>query len=492
MSLIHRLLPVGDDDIGPFVIVISALAALNGLLFGFDTGVISGALLYMSETFPQLEANAFLQGTVVSGAMVGAIVGAAFGGRLADRIGRRRLILLGAVLFFVGSFIMAVAPTVEILILGRLLDGIGIGFASVVGPLYISEMAPAKIRGSLVTLNNVAITGGILVSYITNQLIASMAFDAGLSWRIMLGLGMLPAVVLFGGIIFMPESPRWLVEKDREQEARSILSRVRNGTNIDAEMKDIMQMSKREQGSFRDLLQPWLRPVLIVGLGLAMLQQVSGINAVVYYAPTILESSGYSDIASLFGTIGIGSINVLLTVAALFLVDRVGRRPLLLFGLVGMCISVTVLAGAYMVPSMGGIIGPITVVSLMLFVGFHAVSLGSVVWLVISEIFPLNVRGAAMGVTTLVLWFSNFLVAQFFPSLFEIGPTVAFGVFAGIAAAGFVFVYALVPETKGRTLEEIEADLRETGVADDNLALSEQAEQVDPTEQVDQTDHVND
>lgn len=485
MNPIQRLLPTEDEDIGLFVIILSALAALNGLLFGFDTGVVSGALLYMSETFPQLEANAFLQGTVVSGAMVGAIVGAAFGGRLADRLGRRRLILLGAVLFFVGSFIMAVAPTVEILIVGRLLDGVGIGFASVVGPLYISEIAPAKIRGSLVSLNNVAITGGILVSYITNQIIASMAIGAGLSWRVMLGLGMAPAVILFAGIFFMPESPRWLVEQGREQRARSVLSRVRNGANIDAEMEDILRMSKRDEGGFRDLLQPWLRPVMIVGLGLAVLQQITGINAVVYYAPTILESSGYSDIASLFGTIGIGSINVLLTIAAVFLVDRVGRRPLLLVGLVGMFASLTVLAVAYALPGLGGVIGPVTVASLMLFVAFHAVSLGSVVWLVISEIFPLNVRGAAMGVTTLVLWFANFLVAQFFPSLFEIGPTVAFGVFAGITAAGLVFVYALVPETKGRTLEAIEADLRETGVADEDLALSERADQSDHAEYVD-------
>lgn len=477
MSLIQRLLPAADDNVGSFVIVISALAALNGLLFGFDTGVVSGALLYMSETFPRLETNAFLQGTVVSGAMVGAIVGAAFGGRLADRLGRRRLILIGAVLFFVGSFIMAVAPSVTILIVGRVLDGVGIGFASVVGPLYIAEIAPAKIRGSLVTLNNVAITGGILVSYVTNQLIASMGMGAGLSWRVMLGLGMLPAMILFFGIVFMPESPRWLVEQNREQRARSVLSRIRNGTNIDAEMRDILQMSKREEGSFRDLLQPWLRPVLIVGLGLAVLQQITGINAVVYYAPTILESAGYSDVASLFGTIGIGSINVVLTIVAVFLVDRVGRRLLLLVGLVGMFASLTVLTAAYMVAGMGGLIGPLTIASLMLFVAFHAVSLGSVVWLVISEIFPLNVRGAAMGVTTLVLWFANFLVAQFFPSLFEIGAAVAFGVFAGIAVAGFVFVYAFVPETKGRTLEEIEADLREACVGSEDLATTDRLEQ---------------
>jgi sugar porter (SP) family MFS transporter len=482
MSIVGRLLPLSDDDIGPFVIVISGLAALNGLLFGFDTGVISGALLYVTETFPRLEANVFLQGTVVSGAMAGAIGGAAFGGRLADQIGRRRLILLGAVLFFVGSLIMAIAPTVEVLIIGRVLDGIGIGFASVVGPLYIAEIAPTKIRGSLVTLNNVAITGGILVSYVTNHLIANMAVEAGLSWRIMLGLGMVPAVVLFTGIVFMPESPRWLVEQDREQQAREVLSRIRNGANIDAEMAAIMRMSKREQGSFRDLLQPWLRPVLIVGLGLAILQQISGINAVVYFAPTILESSGYSDIASLFGTIGIGSINVLFTILAVFLVDRIGRRPLLLVGLTGMFAALTALLAAYMIPGLSGIIAPLTIMSLMMFVAFHAVSLGSVVWLVISEIFPLNVRGAAMGVTTLTLWAANFLVAQFFPSLFDIGPTVAFGVFAAIAFAGFVFVYRFVPETKGRSLEEIEADLRDASLNGENLSLTEQAEQTEAVE----------
>ncbi|GCF16032.1 putative metabolite transport protein YwtG [Haloarcula mannanilytica] len=485
MSLLQRLWPAADDDVGSFVIIISALAALNGLLFGFDTGVVSGALLYMSETFPRLGTDAFLTGTVVSGAMAGAIIGAAFGGRLADRLGRRRLILIGAILFFVGSFIMAVAPSVRILIVGRILDGVGIGFASVVGPLYIAEIAPAKIRGSLVTLNNVAITGGILLSYITNQYIASMAMDAGLSWRVMLGLGMIPAMVLFTGIIFMPESPRWLIEQDREQQARSVLSRIRNGANIDAEIQDILEMSQRDEGSFRDLLRPWLRPVLVVGLGLAILQQITGINAVVYYAPTILDAAGYSDIASLFGTIGIGLINVALTVVAVFLVDRVGRRPLLLVGLVGMFVSLTVLAVAYTLSGMGEILGPLTIASLMLFVAFHAVSLGSVVWLVISEIFPLNVRGAAMGVTTLVLWFANFLVAQFFPALFEVGETVAFGVFAGIAAVGFVFVYVFVPETKGRTLEEIEADLREASVGNREPAITDHVEQTDYSDYLD-------
>ncbi|SEW30904.1 sugar porter family MFS transporter [Natrinema salifodinae] len=485
MSVVERLFPGADEDTGRFVVVTAALAALNGLLFGFDTGVISGAMLYIRDTFDLTAlfgyplASSTVEGLIVSGAMAGAIVGAALGGRLADRLGRRRLILVGAVIFFAGSLLMTIAPTVEILIVGRVLDGLGIGFASVVGPLYISEIAPPKIRGSLVTFNQIMITGGIFVSYLTNYALASLIVDAELSWRLMLGVGMVPALVLLVGIHFLPESPRWLVERDREQRARSVLGRIRNGTDIDAEVREIKRVAAIEEDGFRELLKPWIRPVMIVGLGLAIFQQATGINAVVYYAPTILEASGYSDTAAIFGTIGVGAINVGLSIVAALLLDRVGRRPLLLVGLVGMFVTLAVLGGAYYLPGMSGLIGPIAVASLMLFVAGHALSLGPVFWLLISEIYPLNVRGAAMGVVTLVLWLSNFLVAQLFPSLFEIGPTVAFWSFAGVTAAAFAFAYVFVPETKGRSLEEIEADLRETAVTGDELSIADRADRAD-------------
>lgn len=481
MSVIQRLLPATGDETGRFVVIAAGLAALNGLLFGFDTGVISGALLYIGQTFPALEASAFFQGAVVSSSLVGAAIGAATGGRLADLIGRRRLIFAGASFFFVGSLGMAISPSVTWLIISRLIDGIGIGFASVVGPLYISEIAPPEIRGSLVTLNQVAITGGILVSYISNYVFTSAILDAGLTWRVMLGTGMVPAVVLFVGLLFLPESSRWLVEQGHEKTARSVLSRIRNGTGIEEEMKEIERMTELEEAGVRELAKPWVRPVLIVGVGLAIFQQATGINAVVYYAPTILEATGFSDVASLVGTIGIGAINVALSIVAALLLDRVGRRRLLLLGLVGMLAALLTLGGAYYLSGLSGILGMLAVATLMLFVACHAVSIGSVFWLIVSEIYPLNVRGTAMGVCTIVLWATNFTIAQLFPILFDVGPAFAFWSFAAVTAVALVFTYHLVPETKGRSLEEIEADLRETAVGDEEIGIADQADESDPS-----------
>jgi sugar porter (SP) family MFS transporter len=272
----------GDGD--RFVYVVSALAALNGLLFGFDTGIISGAFLFIQDSFVM---SPLVEGIIVSGAMAGAAAGAAVGGQLADRLGRRRLILIAAIVFFVGSFTMAVAPTVPVLVAGRLIDGVAIGFASIVGPLYISELAPPEIRGGLTSLNQLMVTTGILLSYFVNYAFA----DAG-AWRWMLGAGMVPAVVLAIGILKMPESPRWLFEHGRKNEARAVLERTRSG-GVDEELGEIKEtVETQSETGVRDLLAPWLRPALAVGLGLAVFQQITGINAVIYYAPTILESTG--------------------------------------------------------------------------------------------------------------------------------------------------------------------------------------------------------
>lgn len=454
-----------------FVVITAALAALNGLLFGFDTGVISGALLYIGETFPALEESAFLEGVVVSGALVGAAVGAAIGGRLADRIGRRRLILLAACIFFVGSLGMATARSVEWLIAARVFNGIAIGFASIVGPLYISEISPPDIRGSLVTFNQLAITSGILVSYLVNYALASQG-----AWRLMLGAGMIPAVVLLVGMYFMPESPRWLVEQEREDEARSTLERIRSEVSIDEEIAEMKRMAEVEDGDLGELLKPWIRPALIVGIGLAAAQQVTGINTVIYYAPTILESTGFGSIASILATVGIGVINVVMTVVAILLLDRVGRRPLLLGGMAGMFLMLVVLGGAFYLPGLGGVLGYVATGSLMLYVAFFAIGLGPVFWLLIAEIYPLNVRGTAMGVATVVNWLANLAVAQLFPQLFDlIGPAFTFWLFALLTAASIAFSHYFVPETNGRSLEEIEGDLRDTAIGNEELSMSERA-----------------
>ncbi|UVE51665.1 sugar porter family MFS transporter [Haloferax larsenii] len=438
-----------------FVYVTAALAALNGLLFGFDTGVISGAFLYIKDTFTM---SPLAQGIVVSGALAGAAFGAALGGHLADRWGRRRLILVSAVVFFVGSLVMAIAPTVEVLVVGRLIDGVAIGFASIVGPLYLSEIAPPKIRGSLVSLNQLAVTVGILSSYFVNYAFA----DAG-QWRWMLGTGMVPALILGAGMVFMPESPRWLVEHGREGQARDVLSRTRTDDQIRAELDEIQETIEQEDGSIRDLLEPWMRPALVVGVGLAVLQQVTGINTVIYYAPTILESTGFESSASILATVGIGVVNVVMTIVAVLLIDRTGRRPLLSVGLVGMTLTLFGLGAAFYLPGLSGLVGWIATGSLMLYVAFFAIGLGPVFWLLISEVYPLKVRGTAMGVVTVFNWFANLAVSLTFPIMVgAITKAGTFWVYAILSAVALAFTYVFVPETKGRSLEAIESDLRDS------------------------------
>ncbi|WP_137287162.1 sugar porter family MFS transporter [Halorussus salinisoli] len=437
-----------------FVYVTAALAALNGLLFGFDTGIISGAFLYIKQTFTM---TPLVRGIVVSGAMAGAAAGAALGGKLADRIGRRRLILLGAFVFFVGSLTMAVAPNVPVLVLGRLIDGVAIGFASIVGPLYISEIAPPKIRGALTSLNQLMVTIGILVSYFVNYAFA----DAG-AWRWMLGAGMVPALVLAVGMFKMPESPRWLYEHGRRDEARAVLERTRQGS-VEEELSEIAEtVEKQSSTGLSDLLQPWLRPALVVGLGLAVFQQVTGINAVMYYAPTVLESTGFGSTTSILATVGIGVINVVMTVVAIALIDRVGRRVLLLVGVGGMVLTLGVLGAVFYMPGFSGALGWFATGSLMLYVAFFAIGLGPVFWLLISEIYPLTVRGTAMGAVTVANWGANLVVSLTFPMLTaNVGTPFTFWLFGAFSLAALVFTYYVVPETKGRSLEAIEAELRE-------------------------------
>ncbi|MFC6825884.1 sugar porter family MFS transporter [Halopelagius fulvigenes] len=446
----------GDGD--RFVYVVSALAALNGLLFGFDTGIISGAFLFIQDTFTM---SPLVEGIIVSGAMAGAAAGAAVGGQLADRLGRRRLILIAAVVFFLGSFTMAVAPNVPVLVAGRLIDGVAIGFASIVGPLYISEIAPPSIRGALTSLNQLMVTTGILLSYFVNFAFA----DAG-AWRWMLGAGMVPAVVLGVGILKMPESPRWLFEHGRKDEARAVLERTRE-EDVDTELEEIAEtVNKQSDSGLRDLLEPWLRPALVVGLGLAVLQQITGINAVIYYAPTILESTGFGGVTSILATVGIGTINVVMTIVAIALVDRVGRRRLLLVGVGGMVVTLAILGTVFYLPGFGDVLGIVATISLMLFVAFFAIGLGPVFWLLISEIYPLAVRGSAMGTVTVANWGANLLVSLTFPVLrASIGTPSTFWLFGLCSLVGLVFVQRFVPETKGRTLEAIETDLR------DNVSL---------------------
>jgi sugar porter (SP) family MFS transporter len=438
-----------------FVYVVTSVAALGGLLFGYDTGVISGALLFIGDDF---QLNAFLEGFIVSSLLLGAVVGAGISGALSDRLGRRTIILIAAVIFAIGAVGAALSPNVATLICFRAVLGLGVGAASALVPAYISESAPTDVRGSLSTLFQLAITVGILLAYLVNA-----AFATAGDWRWPVGLAFVPAVVLFVGMYFLPETPRWLVSKDRDEEARRVLGRTRTEEEVESELRSIQRAEEEqgEQAGYRELLAPWVRPMLIVGIGLAVFQQLVGINTVIYYAPTIIESTGLESAASVLATVGIGVVNVLMTVVAILVVDRVGRKPLLLVGLAGMVVSLGLIGAAFAFSGLSGIGSWVTLAGLMLYIASFAVSFGPLLWVMLPEIFPLKARGSGTGVSALSNWGANFVVAQaFLPLVGLIGRASVFWILAGICILAALFIYFLVPETRGRSLEQIEADLR--------------------------------
>jgi sugar porter (SP) family MFS transporter len=381
-----------------FVYIVASIAALGGLLFGFDTGVISGALLFIRQDF---HLNAFTEGFIVSALLLGAMVGAGVSGALSDRLGRRTIILVAAVIFAVGAIGAALSPNVETLIAFRFVLGLGVGTASALVPSYISESAPTDVRGSLSSLFQLAITLGILVAYLVNAVFAPLG-----DWRWPLGLAFVPALVLFVGMYLMPETPRWLVSKGREEEARRVLGRTRTDEEIEGEIQEIHRVEEeaKEQAGYRELLAPWVRPVLVAGIGLAIFQQFVGINTVIYYAPTIIESTGLANVASVLATVGIGVVNVLMTVVAILLIDRIGRKPLLFVGLAGMVVSLAIIGGAFLDPNLAGILSWVTLAGLMLYVASFAVSFGPLLWVMLPEVFPLKVRGAGTGMSALGNW----------------------------------------------------------------------------------------
>ncbi|HVC08319.1 MAG TPA: sugar porter family MFS transporter [Elusimicrobiota bacterium] len=441
----------------PFVFLAAILAAVGGLLFGYDTGVISGALIFIRQKFAL---SVFHEELVVSVALVGAACASLAGGRLADYFGRRATLLATSIIFMTGAALCALAPSVGALIAGRIVVGVGIGLACSAVPVYISEISPAPARGWMVSLIQLAITLGILGSYLVDY-----GFSSAGGWRWMLGLAFIPGLLLGLGMIFMPETPRWLMERGREEDARKVLKKIRGDANIEAEIEDIGQtlLLAKERGRWADLLAPSVRPALVIGLGIAFFQQVTGINTVIYYAPTIIQSAGIpSASGAILATAGIGLVNVLMTVVAMWLMDRVGRRPLLLIGTAGMIVSLGGLGLFFHLPSHAGASAALAVALLMAYVASFAVSLGPIFWLLIAEIYPLRIRGLAGGTAAGVNWACNFLVSLTFLSLIQaIGPGNAFWLYGALAVASWIFSYYLVPETKGRTLEQIEAAWRE-------------------------------
>lgn len=436
------------------VIVTAAIAGLAGLLFGYDTGIIAGALLTIT---PEFNLNALQSGMVVGAVPIGAVAGAWFASRGSDRYGRRSLILAAAVIFTVGAIVSAIAPDSAILIISRIVIGFGIGVASATAPVYISEIAPANIRGSLVTFFQLAVTIGILVAYLVG-----LAFsDVNEGWRWMLGLGAVPALALFIGVLRLPQSPRWLIMEGRRDEAVAALKRVRPDGDeaIELELQEIKTSMTHgvETGGWKDLLRPAVKAALLVGIGLAILQQITGINTVIYYAPTIIQDAGIdSNSSAILASLSVGIVNVLMTIVAVRLLDKTGRRTLLFIGVSGMSLSLFMLGGAFLGDT-GTLTTVVAILSLMLFVSSFAISLGPIFWLLNAEIYPLSVRGKAASAGTMTNWFFNFAVSlTFLPLIAAAGQTGAFWIYGAVGLVTLWFCWKFVPETKGRSLEQIE------------------------------------
>ena len=434
-----------------FVYIAASFAALGGLLFGYDTGVISGALIFIKREFG-LTTTA--EEIVVSGVLLGATLGAIVGGKAADLFGRRRVLLVTAAIFGIGALASAVAPSPTILIVSRVVLGLAIGLASTNVPVYLSEVAPPHARGWVVSLFQLAVTVGIVVAYLTDYAFAGIE-----GWRWMLGLAVAPALVFGTGMFFLPETPRWLIRGGHHEVAHRVLVRIRELPDVNIEIEEIKASlaQQAESGHWTDLLRRQVRPALFVGLGLAVFQQITGINTVIYYAPKILQTAGFNSASgAILATVGVGVVNVAMTIIAMFLVDRAGRRPLLLVGIAGMIITLGVLGLSFRHPS--GQLAWIAVICLMGYVASFAISLGPIFWLLIAEIYPLKIRGLAEGTAATFNWASNLIVSLTFLTLVEkLGASSTFLLYAVASVASWFFAYCFVPETKGRSLEQIEA-----------------------------------
>ena len=439
-----------------FVVLTAGVAALGGLLFGYDTSVISGAMLFLRADFRL--SNAQLE-FAVGIALAGALVGSALAGYSTDRWGRRVVLLATGVGFGLFSVLSGLATGLVSFAVARFFVGVCIGVASLVTPLYLAEMSPAKIRGALVSLNQLAITVGIVVAYFVDYALA-----AGRDWRWMFMTAVFPAMALIVGMIFLPESPRWLAGKGHRELALQGFHRLGRGEEAEAELRELEQALQEEQEGFGSLFRPGFRVAVLIGVGLAIFQQITGINTIVYYSPEILRIAGYpSAKAAILAAAVIGVANVLVTVVSIFLVDRLGRRPLLLVGTAGMAVALALIGTAFHRQAAGVVV----FYEMIAYVLFFGIGLGPVVWLLISEIYPTKIRGKAMSVATLSVWGSNWVVAGTFLSLIRAaGPAGTFWIFSFICILACGFCFAFVPETKGKTLEAIEAQWRRAGRED--------------------------
>ena len=443
---------------------LALIAAMGGFLFGYDTAVISGTLALVRNQFLL---NAGMEGWYVSSALVGCIIGVSGAGWLSDRYGRKMVLLLTGTLFSISAIGCALSTSFTMLVIYRLIGGLGVGIASMLSPLYISEISPPSLRGRLVTLYQFAITIGILCSYFVNAWLLNASHMPGFSgmenlhlvfkeevWRGMLGMEAIPAISFFILIFFIPRSPRWLVVKGQKEKAKRILTWLAGVEVAEREIKEIEETVALEQGSWKLLLEPGIKMAVFIGVALAVLQQFTGIDAIIYYGPRIFEEAGFALSEALGSQVVIGIINVTFTVIAIFTIDTLGRKRLLLAGTSGMLLSLIIIGFLFFIGKAQGIL----LLSLVLiFIASFAFSLGPVVWVILSEIYPTRIRGRAMSIATIAVWIGTAIIGQMIPiSLDNLGPDITFWIFAFFCIPTLLIGWKLLPETKGRSLEDIE------------------------------------
>jgi SP family arabinose:H+ symporter-like MFS transporter len=443
-----------------FILKIAIVASLGGLLFGYDTAVIAGVIGNLQIKF---DLSPVMVGWAASSAIWGCIIGAMFAGVISDKYGRKRILIVTSILFFISALAASLANDLTQFILARLIGGFAIGAASMLSPLYISEIAPAKNRGTLVTLYQLAIVIGINLIYFVNLKIASfgdLAWNVEYGWRYMVASGMLPALLFFALLFIVPESPRWLTKNGRTDDALKILKKVNGIENAKAVLNDIQDALKHETGTVKELFKPGLRLAMIVGIVLALFSQITGINAIIYYAPEIFKSVGFGAESALMQTFILGVTNTVFTFVAIWLIDRAGRKTLLMYGVAGMIISLLAIGLCYKYNITHG---PWLLICIIAYLASFSSSLGPIPWVLISEIFPTKTRGIAMSFATVVLWIGVLLVTQLTPMMLNnLGPNknlsgaYTFWVFMINAVILFIFTWKVIPETKQKTLEEIE------------------------------------
>ena len=466
----HSNVPAGGvatGDYTGYLIKLTVISTLGGLLFGYDTGVISGALPFLTE---DLSLSSVQEATVVSSLLFGAMIGALIGGKLSDVLGRKGALRFCAIVFFLGALGTALAPSFAVMVPARIVLGIAVGAAAATVPVYLAEMAPAHKRGRMVTINELMIVSGQLLAFAINALINAL-FGGPSVWRWMLIVAAIPAIALFIGLFFLPESPRWYAVRNRLDDAKRVLDLSRPPQEAAEEYNIIAEHAKRDVAedkgaALRDLrAYAWMRRVLWIGIGLAIVQQATGINTVNYYAPTILESAGVGTSAALVLTITVGVVGVGGTILGIYLLGHINRRPLVMIGFIGVAAGHLILALMFLLPE-SRTRAYLILLGMLVVVFFVQTFIGTLIWLLLSEIFPMTIRGFSMGAAVFILWTTNTIISFVFPLLVgALGATLTFGLFALVNAGSLLFVWKFCPETRGRTLEELEDDFREHDAA---------------------------